>query len=176
MIQIFRRVVIQEFSAIQYDGTNLKEVYDFFCKHHANANDRTFEELQEEPYNKRPSQIPLDIEGGPFVDKMWADWKARNKTALEALHASHSTNDAAFLTPEAIEERKLIHSLDWDWRKGEEYHFYVSTPGDRCRMIGVCKGDWFYMRGGYVEVDSGAAFKTYLEDNGYKLYEGKEEC
>ena len=30
MVQTFRRVVIQEFSAIQYDGTNLKEVYDFF--------------------------------------------------------------------------------------------------------------------------------------------------
>ena len=52
------RVIKQEVDCIQYDGTNIKEVYDFINEHHGNANEITFEDFIKN--NKRPDDCPID--------------------------------------------------------------------------------------------------------------------
>ncbi len=168
MVKTFERVIKQTFDAIQYDGTNIGEILEYINYNHGNANDTSLEELTAEPYGKRPSEIPLDIDGSLYCKEKMEAWKAKYAKELAAYKASYSSNEEDFFTREAIEERCSIRKLDNDWQKGEEYHFYVSTGNGYCRMIGIRKNDWIYTKRGLIEIECDDGFKYTLGDGGYR--------
>lgn len=166
----FERVVKQSIDAIQYDGTNIKEVYNFFCKYRANANDTSFEDFTSEPYGKRPSEIPLDVDGSRLVSEKFDAWKEKYAKEVKLYKESYSYSEEDFFTQEALKERAEIRRLDHDWQKDEEYHFYISTGDEYCRMIGISKGDWFVYdpRRGLVDSHSEGGFESLINDGGWQ--------
>lgn len=168
---ILERIVKQTVEAIQFDGSNLKEVYDFICEHRGNANDLTFEELQK---NCRPEEIPLDVSSDLEVyslekafDEKWSEefeaWKDYSED-----HPYEKMEDHPEVFPvEAYNDWRKIRLYRQDWRKGELYHIYL-TDGGYCRLIGICKGDWFTDNGEPVEHRSDECFKSLYMDRGWK--------
>lgn len=163
----FTRVIQQTINAVQYDGTNMKEVYDFICSYRGNANGVLFEDL-----NKRPSHIPLDVDSQTLYTSKFGAWKEKYKDAIEKYKQARRYSDAEesdFFTKEALDERNYIDTLTGDWRKNEEYHFHLSTGDGYCRLIGICKGDWFVFSSNmdHIEHMSEGRFFSCIEDGGY---------
>lgn len=170
----FERVVRQTFDAIQFDGSNLKEVYDFICANHGNANHVTFDELLE---NHRPDEIPLDVNSGLEAYDMERNFKERWRETLNGWrdyqrdHPYKSLDDYEKDLPvDFIRDRRLVRLYRQDWRENELYHFYL-TSGEFCKLIGICKGDWFTTDGGPIKHCSEGYFKSLCEDDGWKPVE-----
>lgn len=170
----FERVVRQTFDAIQFDGNNLKEVYDFICKYGGNANHVTFEALLKDC---RPDEIPLDVSSGLEVYDMERAFKERWKETLNGWrdyrrdHPYETMEDYEKDLPvEFIRARRTLNLYQQDWRRGELYHFYLND-GDYCRLIGICKGDWFTTDGNPIKHCSEGYFKSRCADEGWKLVE-----
>ena len=171
---IFERVVRQTFDAIQFDGSNLKEVYDFICANHGNANHVTFDELLE---NHRPDEIPLDVSSGLESYDMERNLKEKWSEEIKAwkdYRSEHPYGDVddyeRDLPAEFVRDQRILNLYQQDWRPNELYHFYL-TDGDYCRLIGICKGDWFTTDGNPIKHCSEGYFKTCCEDEGWKLAE-----
>ena len=163
----FERIVRHTFDAIQFNGNNLKEVYEFICENGGNANDVTFEEFQA---SCRPKEIPLDVSSSIESYYLEKNFKEKWKDELEAWRKNFWEDESKFLPPECIEERRILKLYQQDWRRNELYHFYLNN-GDYCRLIGICKGDWFTTYGNPVEHYRDKGFKSFCEDKGYKLCE-----
>lgn len=168
---VFERIVRHTFEAIQFDGSNLREVYDFICKHHGNANDVTFEELQA---SCRPKEIPLNISSGIEYYDLEKKFNEKWKDVLdewreyESMHTYTNMEDHPEMIPaECLEDRRIMRLYNQDWRRDELYHFYL-TDGEFCRLIGICKGDWFTTYGNPVEHCCDEGFKCLCEDKGWK--------
>ena len=132
----FTRTIKQTFEAVQYDGTNIKEVFDFICKYHGNANGVSFEELTTE--GKRPEDISLDEDGMSKYDTLMNRWETSH------LKGYLFRGEEACLTKEEREEWLNLQNIRLqDWRIGEEYHIYITKRNKHCRLIGIKKGDWF---------------------------------
>lgn len=167
MIKKFERIVKHTFDAIQFDGSNLKEVYEFICEYGGNANDVTFEEFQN---SCRPKEIPLNVSSGIEYYSLEEEWKEKWKKFLEEwrkyenMHTYAKIEDHPEIVPsECIEEYRILKLYSQDWRRDELYHFYL-TVVERCRLIGICLGDWFTTYGDPVEHCSDESFKSLYKD------------
>lgn len=170
----FERIVRHTFDAIQFNGNNLKEVYEFICENGGNANDVTFEEFQA---SCRPKEIPLDVSSSIEYYTLEKEWKEKWKDVLdewrkfEDMHTYVNMEDhPEIVPPECIKERNLVRLYSQDWRRDELYHFYL-TDGEFCRLVGICVGDWFTTYGDPVEHCSDEGFKSLCEDRGWKQVE-----
>lgn len=162
-MKTFYKIVKHTFDAIQYNGSNIKEVYDFINDNHGNANEISYEEFIEKC--KRPEVIPLDTDGSTLCKNLMTDWQNKNKEAIEAYQKDRSyyVTDSDYFSKEALKERDYIKSLDNDWRKGEDYHIYLSNMDDNfCRLTGISKGDWFITNGPTVSAYSDLDFKNFI--------------
>lgn len=169
----FERIVKQTFEAIQFDGTNLKEVYDFICEHDGNANEVSFEELMNDC--SRPKEIPLDVSSSIEAYSMEKNFKEKWKDKIKEWkdykddHPYEDMKNHLEIVPEEfLNERRLLTLYEQDWRKGELYHFYISDGDMYCRMVGISKGDWFTTTGNKIDNFSESSFSSYLEDGSWK--------
>ena len=165
------RIVKQTVEVIQFDGANIKEVYDFICMHRGNANNITFEELLR---NRRPEEIPLDVNTCLASYDMECNLKEKWSEVIEAwkdYRSDHPYEDMddyeKGLPAEFVRDQRILSLYQQGWRPNELYHFYL-TEGNFCRLIGICKGDWFTNDGEPVEHYSDGSFKSLYMDCGWK--------
>lgn len=172
----FELVIRNTFEAIQFDGNNLREIYDFICKYHGNADEISFEELQEK--HCRPNEIPLDIDSTlnlrEMEDEFEEKWKDELRVWREICCKYICTVPAKYLPPECIDNKRMLELYRQGWKTGEMYHFFLKRKEGYSELIGICKGDWFTNQGNWIKHYSEHAFESLLQKGNVKQIFEKE--
>lgn len=161
----FERVITHSMAAIQFTGSNIKEVLEFLTKFHGNANDVTYDQMIHEC--KRPEYIPLEMNSNDEYRRQMTLWEDAHKEELEMFQRTLGYREEEFFSAAAMEELKKIRKFNSDWRQGEMYHFMLSLQEyGHCRLIGIKNGDWFTYEpeDGVPEHHSESGFQRYIED------------
>lgn len=163
---VYKKTIELTINAIQFDGTNIKDVFQFICDYRANANDVKFENLA-----KRPEEIPLDIDSLPVFQERYNAWREKYKNEYEGWQSSYGNYELSdFFTEEALKELDDINKYRPDWHAGELYQIYLATGDGYCRLVGISKNDWFVYddRLGKVCHFSNDGFTNHIECNGWQ--------
>lgn len=159
---VYEKQIIKQIDTIQFDGSNIKEVFDFICKYKGNANDIKFEELE-----KRPDIIPLDVDSSSLYYKLNKELSLKYQDQIEKYKlASIYANEEDFFPKEFFKERETLRLYEQDWRRNELYHIYLDSGNDRCHLEGIHKGDWF-VYDNRVERYSNESFNRFIKENGW---------
>lgn len=170
---VFERIIRQQLEAIQFDGTNLKEVYEFICEHNSNSNKVTYKQLLE--LLKRPEEIPINTNTDIEYYNMEGSWKEKWFKELKLFKDArmiHGEVDEKDYLPEAcLKERDLLRLYQQSWRPGELYHIYIPSKNNSefCRMVGISVGDWFVVQDSFVEHESDDSFQSLIENYGWQV-------
>lgn len=133
-IQTFTRTIIYTMKAIQFDGDNIEEVFDFFSEM---ENSHSSISLK-----SRPDFIPLEINSSKVYTEKMNAWKEKNKEAYRNWQRHIGFKDLAeYATPKAKKELEEIRKWYNDWEAGELYQIEIEN-NHFCDLFGIKKNDW----------------------------------